>query len=252
MNISESVVLITGVSSGLGNSCAKRILRRGGKVLGIDIGPANNSMVEANPDNYFHAQADVRDESTVLSAIEGGVSRFGKLSGVVTCAGILHGERVLGRDGAASLEGFRKVIDVNLIGTFNVIRLAVSKIAAAVLAEGEDERGVIVMTSSVAAFEGQVGQSAYSASKGAVASMTLPMARELSRHGIRVVSIAPGVFETPMMQAASDKVRQPLLEQTIFPRRFGEPDEFAMMVEQAFENKMLNGCVLRLDGALRM
>jgi NAD(P)-dependent dehydrogenase (short-subunit alcohol dehydrogenase family) len=108
------------------------------------------------------------------------------------------------------------------------------------------------MTSSVAAFEGQVGQSAYSASKGAVASMTLPMARELSRHGIRVVSIAPGVFETPMMQAASDKVRQPLLEQTIFPRRFGEPDEFAMMVEQALENKMLNGCVLRLDGALRM
>lgn len=252
MNISESVILITGVSSGLGAGCAARVLRRGGKVIGIDLGSVNPALVEANQDNYFHAQADVRDELSVLTAIEEGISRFGKLSGVVTCAGILHGERVLGREGAASLEGFRRVIDVNLLGTFNVVRLAVPKIAASVLSGNEDERGVIVMTSSVAAFEGQIGQAAYSASKGAVAAMTLPMARELSRHGIRVVSIAPGVFETPMMQAASEKVRQPLLDQTIFPRRFGQPDEFAMMVEQVFENKMLNGCTLRLDGALRM
>jgi NAD(P)-dependent dehydrogenase (short-subunit alcohol dehydrogenase family) len=164
---------------------------------------------------------------------------------------VLSAERVLGRDGVASLAEFRRVIEVNLTGTFNAARLAAEAIARSEPQE-DGVRGVIVLTSSISAFEGQIGQAAYAASKGGVASLTLPLARELGQHGIRVVSIAPGVFDTPMMQAAPDSVRQSLIDQIPFPHRFGQADEFASLVCHVFENNMLNGCVLRLDGALRM
>jgi NAD(P)-dependent dehydrogenase (short-subunit alcohol dehydrogenase family) len=202
-------------------------------------------------DGILFVSTDVTSEEAVRAAIATGVEKFGPLRGLVACAGVLHAERVLGRDSVASLHEFRRVIDVNLIGTFNSARLTAEAIARS--EPGEDGlRGVVIMTSSVSAFDGQIGQAAYSASKGGVASLTLPMAREFGQHGIRVISIAPGVFDTPMMQAAPDKVRQSLIDQTPFPHRLGNPNEFAAFVCHIFENNMLNGCVLRLDGAMRM
>jgi NAD(P)-dependent dehydrogenase (short-subunit alcohol dehydrogenase family) len=185
------------------------------------------------------------------AAIAAGEERFGPLRGAVACAGVLHAERVLGRTGIASLEEFRRVIDINLNGTFNMVRLAAEAIARSEPQE-DGLRGVLIMTSSVSAFDGQIGQASYSASKGGVASMTLPLAREFGQHSIRVVSVAPGVFETPMMQAAPEKTRQSLVEQIPFPKRFGHPEEFASFVCHIFENNMLNGCTLRLDGAARL
>jgi NAD(P)-dependent dehydrogenase (short-subunit alcohol dehydrogenase family) len=197
------------------------------------------------------APTDVTNEAAVRSAISAGEERFGPLRGAVICAGVLHAERVVGRSGIASLDEFRRVVDVNLIGTFNTVRLAAEAMARSEPVKG-GMRGVVVMTSSIAAFDGQIGQAAYAASKGGIASLTLPLARELAQHGIRVVSIAPGVFDTPMMQAAPDNVRQSLIDQIPFPHRLGDADEFASLVCHAFENDMLNGCVIRLDGALRM
>jgi NAD(P)-dependent dehydrogenase (short-subunit alcohol dehydrogenase family) len=257
MQITGKTILVTGSSSGLGAACAQRLLEQGGKVIGLDRAPlAAWAETWTGPTDwqarYWHGQADVTEETSVQRVVQQGTERLGGLSGAVLCAGILHGERVLGRDSLASLDAFRKVIEVNLIGTFNVVRYAAEAISKTQPQESDQERGVIVMTSSIAASDGQVGQCAYSASKGAVAAMTLPMAREFGRLGIRVVSIAPGVFDTPMMQAASDKVRGPLLEATIFPKRFGVPEEFAAMVQTVFENSMLNGSLIRLDGALRM
>jgi NAD(P)-dependent dehydrogenase (short-subunit alcohol dehydrogenase family) len=197
------------------------------------------------------APTDVTSEDAIHSTIAAGEERFGPLRGGVVCAGVLHVVRLLKRDGSASLQEFRRVIDVNLTGAFNTVRLAAEAIARAEpLTDGV--RGMVVMTSSIAAFDGQIGQAAYAASKGAVASLTLPLARELGQHGIRVVSIAPGAFDTPMMQSAPENVRQSLIDQTPFPRRLGRADEFASLVCHVFENEMINGCVLRLDGALRM
>jgi NAD(P)-dependent dehydrogenase (short-subunit alcohol dehydrogenase family) len=251
MEIDASNILVTGGSSGLGAACVAMFARRGARVIIADIMPPGGDLLSNFSDRVLFARTDVANEADVREAIEAGEDRFGALRGVVTCAGILHAERVLGRDGAASLDAFRRVIDVNLIGTFNAVRLASEAIARSEPQE-DNLRGVAVMTSSISAFEGQLGQAAYSASKGGVASLTLPLAREFRQHGIRVVSIAPGVFETPMMQAAPDKVRQSLVDQIPFPRRFGQPKEFAALVCHVFENNMLNGCVLRLDGALRM
>lgn len=247
-SLKDRTVLVTGSSSGLGLACAQRLLSLGAKVVGFDLSDSATALA-ANA-NYLHSKGSVTDSAAVCAAIES-ATQFGGLSGAVCCAGILHGERVVGRDGPANLESFRKVIEVNLIGTFNVVRLSAEAISKG-QPDADGERGVIVTTSSIAAYDGQIGQAAYAASKGAVASMTLPIARELAKLGIRLVSIAPGVFETPMMQAASDKVRQPLLDQTPFPKRFGKPDEFAAMVQTIFENAMLNGSVIRLDAALRM
>jgi len=252
MRISDATILITGSSSGLGLACARQFLQGGAKILGIDLAPADPLAVSLGQHRYVHVQANVTDPSSIADAIHRSKESLGPLSGAICCAGILHGERLIGRDGAASLENFRRVIDINLHGTFNVVRLAAEAISKSPPQDPDGERGVIVMTSSVAAFDGQIGQSAYSASKGAIASMTLPLAREMGKWGIRVLSIAPGVFETPMMQAASERVRQPLLDQSIFPKRFGLPNEFAAMVQHVFENPMLNGTVLRLDGSLRM
>jgi NAD(P)-dependent dehydrogenase (short-subunit alcohol dehydrogenase family) len=251
MQIGNSTILVTGGNSGLGAACVQMLAQRGASVVVADVSPPREDAFAAFSDRALFVKTDVTSEADVRAAVAAGEEKFGPLRGVVTCAGILGAERVLGRQGVASLDAFRRVIEVNLIGTFNTVRLAVEAMARSE-PQADDLRGVVVMTSSVAAHEGQIGQAAYSASKGGVASLTLPLARELGQHGIRVVSIAPGVFDTPMMQAAPDKVRQSLAEQIPFPHRLGQPAEFAAMVCHIFENNMLNGCVLRLDGAIRL
>jgi NAD(P)-dependent dehydrogenase (short-subunit alcohol dehydrogenase family) len=251
MQIDGSTILVTGGSSGLGTACVDMLARRGARVIIADLAPPRDGLPAEIADGVLFARADVTSEADVRAAIAAGTERFGPLRGAVACAGVLHAERVLGRSGIASLEEFRRVIDINLNGTFNMVRLAAEAIARSEPQE-DGLRGVLVMTSSVSAFDGQIGQASYSASKGGVASMTLPLAREFGQHGIRVVSVAPGVFETPMMQAAPEKVRQSLVEQIPFPKRFGHAEEFASFVCHIFENDMLNGCVLRLDGAVRM
>ncbi len=252
MQIVGSTIVISGGSSGLGLACAQRFLRGGARVLLIDICSPPNERLAGTAEDCLYVCTDVTKESEVRAAIDEGERRLGPLSAAVICAGVLHSERSLGRDGPASLDAFRRVIEINLIGTFNVLRLSAEAIAKKTVSDPASERGVIVMTSSIAAFDGQIGQSAYAASKGGVASMTLPIARDLGRVGIRVVSIAPGVFETPMMKSAPDKVRQSLLDESPFPKRFGDPDEFASAVQHVIENSMYNGCTLRLDAGLRM
>ncbi len=251
MQIDSSTILVTGGSSGLGAACVEMLVRRGARVVIADLTPPRADLLQEFSERVLFRQTDVTSEPDIRSVIAAGEERFGLLCGVVTCAGILHAERLLGWDGVASLEAFRRVIDVNLSGTFNTVRLAAEAIARNE-PQKDDLRGVVVMTSSISASEGQIGQAAYSASKGGVASLALPLARELGQHGIRVVSIAPGVFDTPMMQAAPDKVRQSLSDQIPFPHRLGQPNEFASLVCHVLENNMLNGCVLRLDGAIRM
>ena len=244
-------MLVTGGSSGLGAACVANLLRQNANVVIADLSEPAEAVLHEFEGQVVFARTDVCDETELQAAVAAGEDRFGPLQGVVTCAGVLHAERLLPRDGIASLDAFRRVIDVNLIGTFNTLRLCGEAIARHD-PNPEGERGVMVMTSSVTAFEGQIGQAAYAASKGAVASLTLPLARELSQHGIRVVSITPGVFETPMMQAAPERVRQSLIDQTVFPKRLGQPEEFAALVSHVFQNTMLNGCTLRLDGSVRL
>ncbi len=251
MKINSSTILITGGSSGLGAACAEMLARRGAQLIIADLAPPRDGVPAEISDRVLFTRTDVTSETDMRAAIAAGEKRFGPLRGAVACAGILHAERVLGKAGVASLEEFRRVIDINLNGTFNMARLAAEAIARSEPQE-DGLRGVLIMTSSVSAFDGQIGQASYAASKGGVASLTLPLAREFGQHGIRVVSIAPGIFETPMMQAAPDKVRQSLVEQIPFPKRFGHAEEFASFVCHIFENNMLNGSVLRLDGAVRM
>lgn len=251
MRIDASTILVTGGSSGLGAACTQMLTQCGARVIVADLAPPRDGVPAEISDRVLFVRADVTSEEEMRSAIAAGEERFGPLRGGVSCAGVLHAERVLGRSGVASLEEFRRVVDINLNGTFNMVRLAAEAIARSEPQE-DGLRGVLVMTSSVSALDGQIGQASYSASKGGVASMTLPLAREFGQHGIRVVSVAPGVFETPMMQAAPEKVRQSLVEQIPFPKRFGHAEEFASLVCHIFENNMLNGCVLPLDGAVRM
>jgi NAD(P)-dependent dehydrogenase (short-subunit alcohol dehydrogenase family) len=251
MQIDQATILITGGSSGLGAACVALLARRGARVIVADRALPSGELIDPFAGRVLFARTDVASEADIRAAISAGEERFGSLRGVVTCAGVLHAERTLGREGVASIEAFRRVIDINLTGTYNAVRLAAEAIARSRPVE-DGLRGVAVMTSSISAYEGQMGQAAYSASKGGVASLTLPLARELGQQGIRVVSIAPGVFDTPMMQTAPDKLRQSLIEQIPFPRRLGQAAEFASMVCHVFENNMLNGCVLRLDGAIRM
>ena len=252
MQIEANTFLVTGGSSGLGAACARHLVARGANVVLADIDVEHGTTLAGELGSAARfAETDITDEASVRGALATATETFGSLEGVINCAGILGAGRVVGREGPYDLAAFSRVIEVNLVGTFNVIRLA-----AAVMSDGaphdDGERGVIVNTASVAAFDGQIGQAAYSASKGGVASMTLPIARELARFGIRVVSIAPGVFETPMMAGLSEEAQASLAAQVPFPPRLGRPDEFAALVGQALENQMLNGTVLRLDGALRM
>lgn len=252
MQLANSTFIITGGGSGLGAGCARRFARLGAKVVIADINEAAGRAIEAElGSSAVFLKTDVTNSDEVSAAIALAKSRFGGLQGAINCAGILYASRVVTKEGPHDLAWFSKVIQVNLIGTFNVIRLVSAAISGSAPNEN-GERGVIINTASVAAFEGQLGQAAYSASKGGVASMMLPIARELARFGIRVVAIAPGIFETPMMQAAPDNVRQSLLDQIPFPHRFGLPDEYAALAQHIVENVMFNGSMIRLDGAVRM
>jgi len=251
MRIAGNTFLVTGGSSGLGAACAVDLAQRGANVLIADLQPRSAEQASDLSSRIRFHKTDVTDPDSVQGAIDQALSTFRGLHGVVNCAGILGAARIAGKQGPHDLALFRRVIEVNLIGTFNVLRLASAAIAEQP-AQEDGERGVIVNTSSVAAFDGQIGQAAYSASKGGVASLTLPAARELARFGIRVVSIAPGVFETPMVAALTPEAQSALGAQVPFPKRLGKPEEFAALACHIIENQMLNGGVIRLDGALRM
>ena len=250
MRIRDVAALVTGGASGLGAATAKRLAGAGAKVAVVDLNGEGAAALGKEISGIGLA-CDVTSPEGVEAVIGQATVAIGIPQIVVNCAGIGTAERIMGRSGAMALENFSQVIQVNLIGTFNVMRLA-----AAAMAEAEPqetgERGVIVNTSSVAAFEGQIGQAAYSASKGGVAALTLPAAREFARAGIRVVTIAPGILETPMFDGVPDAVREGLIEITQFPKRLGEPDEYAQLVQHIAENTLLNGETIRLDGAVRL
>jgi NAD(P)-dependent dehydrogenase (short-subunit alcohol dehydrogenase family) len=252
MRIEGSVFLVTGGGSGLGLAAARQLLGQGGKVLLLDINAeaGQRAALELGEGARF-VQADITREEDGRAAVEQALEAFGAVHGLVNCAGIAPAEKVLGRNGVHGLDSFRRTVEVNLIGSFNLLRLAAEAIAQN-SPNAEGERGVIVNTASVAAFDGQIGQAAYAASKGGVAAMTLPAARELARSGIRVMCIAPGIFETPMMAGMPQEVRDSLAAGVPFPPRLGRPEEYAALVRHIVENPMLNGEVIRLDGALRM
>ncbi|WP_458113205.1 SDR family NAD(P)-dependent oxidoreductase [Arthrobacter sp. R1-13] len=282
MDISGAVALITGGASGLGAATAKRLFQAGASVVLLDLASSSGAAYaaelneagrafsgRANPGRAFpgptnagsppsnsavFAAADVTDERDVQAAVDAATA-LGPLRIVVNCAGIATPGKVLGRDGVLPLEAFNRVIQINLVGTFNVVRLAAEAMAATepVTTElGGPERGVIINTASVAAFEGQIGQPAYAASKGAVAAMTLPLARELARSLIRVNTIAPGIFETPMMAGLPREAQESLGQQVPHPARLGRPEEYANLAAHLVENAMINGETIRLDGAIRM
>ena len=253
MHVASSTIMVTGGSSGLGAACVRRFAAGGARVILADVNRTAGEQLAAElGDDVLFTPTDVTNESAIHQALKlAGQDPARPLRAVVNCAGILGAARVVGREGPHDLELFRRIIEVNLVGTFNVIRLAAAAMAGNE-PDAEGERGVLVSTSSVAAFEGQLGQAAYSASKGGVASMMLPIARELGKQGIRCVAIAPGVFGTPMMEAMPDQVRESLESQVPFPPRLGRPDEYAAFAEHILTNVMLNGSVLRLDGAVRM
>ena len=253
MNITDKVAVITGAASGLGQATAEAIIAKGGKVMILDRDDKRGPEVAAELGaNAAFVQTDVTDEESVKAAIDATVEKFGAIHVCVNCAGVGSAMKTVGRENKPhDLGVFNMVVKINLIGTFNVARLA-----AAAMAEnepGEDnERGLIVNTASVAAFDGQVGQVAYAATKGGVVGMTLPIARDLAPLGIRCNTIAPGIFNTPLMNAAPDKVKQPLIEMTQFPKRLGNPAEYAQLVCHMIENSFLNGETLRIDGGIRM
>ena len=274
MDIKGTVALITGGASGLGAATARRLFDAGASVVLVDLpGSAGADFAaELNAGSHFRAEApeagsttepanravfvpaDVTSEDEVQAAVDAAVA-LGPLRIVVNCAGIATPGKVLGRDGVLPLENFNRVIQINLVGTFNVIRLAAAAMAAtepAVTELGGPERGVIINTASVAAFDGQIGQPAYAASKGAVHAMTLPIARELARSLVRVVTIAPGIFETPMMAGLPQEAQDSLGQQVPHPSRLGRPAEYAQLAAHIVENAMLNGETIRLDGAIRM
>jgi NAD(P)-dependent dehydrogenase (short-subunit alcohol dehydrogenase family) len=251
VNIDGSVAVVTGGASGLGLATARRLVKAGAKAVLVDLPTSQGEQVAASLDGAaIFAAADVTDEAAVGSALDA-AGELGPLRVLVNCAGIGTPGRVLSRDGSAyPLDPFVKVLQVNLIGTFNMIRLAAERMAR-VEPVGE-ERGVIVNTASVAAYEGQIGQAAYSASKGGIVGMTLPIARDLAQRQIRVMTIAPGLFNTPLLAGLPEAARQSLGEQVPHPSRLGEPDEYGALVEHIVANPMLNGGVIRLDGAIRM
>lgn len=252
MRIQHSVFLVTGAGSGLGLSTARELVAQGGKVVLVDINDeAGNTQARTLGKNVHFVRTDITNEADCQQAVATAVEVFGGLQGLINCAGIAPAERVLGRNGAHSIDSFRRTLEINLCGSFNMIRLAAQAMANGEPNE-EGERGVIVNTASVAAFDGQMGQAAYAASKGGVAAMTLPIARDLARSGIRVMCIAPGIFETPMMAGMPQEVQDSLAANVPFPPRLGRPDEYAALVCHILHNSMLNGEVIRLDGALRM
>ena len=252
MQIQGKAFLVSGGASGLGAATAQMLVEAGASVMLVDINAqALDAQVEKLGANARGTVADITQEAAALDAVQSAQSAFGQLNGLINCAGIVGAEKILGKEAPHGLDSFSRVINVNLIGSFNLLRLAASAISECD-ADSTGERGVIINTASVAAFDGQIGQAAYAASKGAIASLTLPAARELARHGIRVMTIAPGIFETPMMAGMTPQVREGLAAGVPFPPRLGQPAEYAALVRHIIENSMLNGEVIRLDGALRM
>ncbi len=252
MKIAGSTFLVTGGASGLGGAAARMLAGAGGNVVILDVNAeAGEGMARELGKSATFLPTDVTREEDVKRAVAAAGERFGGLQGLVNAAGIGTAEKVLGKSGPHPLELFERTIRINLIGTFNVIRLAAAAMAAG-SPNPAGERGVIVNTASAAAFEGQIGQAAYSASKGGIVSLTLPIARELARSGIRVMTIAPGIFDTPLLAGLPEAARVSLGQQVPFPSRLGRPDEYAALVRHIVENEMLNGEVIRLDGALRM
>ena len=249
MDLNGKSALVTGGASGLGLATVRRLAASGARVVAVDLPHADTTALDALGDAVTFAAADVTDETAVAEAV-GVAGSLGALVVAVNCAGIGTPARTIGKNGPFPLDAFAKVIGVNLVGTFNVSRLAAEAMAAH--DEFDGERGVIVNTASVAAFDGQVGQAAYSASKGGVVGMTLPIARDLAPHKIRVMTIAPGLFETPLLGSLPEDVRTSLGAQVPHPSRLGSPDEYAALVHSIVDNPMLNGETIRLDGAIRM
>lgn len=252
MQLQNKTILVTGGASGLGAACVRLMAQSGANVVIVDLNDESGNALatELGPAATF-CKTNVVEEQNVQAAVKTAVERYGGVHGVINCAGIGIAEKVLSKQGPTSLASFSKVISVNLIGTFNVIRLA-----AATMIENQPqesgERGVIINTASIAAFDGQIGQAAYSASKGGIVSMTLPIAREFARYGIRVMTIAPGIFDTPLMASLPKAAQISLGQQVPFPSRLGRPEEYAALAKHILENVMLNGEVIRLDGAIRM
>jgi NAD(P)-dependent dehydrogenase (short-subunit alcohol dehydrogenase family) len=250
MNLEGAGTIVAGGASGLGAATARALAARGARVAIADLN-ADAASALADEIGGVAFKADVTAEDEVQATVDGAVHAFGELRFAVSCAGIGWAERTVGKNGPANLQPFETVVRVNLIGTFNVLRLSAGAIAQNEPRE-DGERGAVVMTASIAAFDGQIGQTAYSASKGGIVGLTLPAARDLARQGIRVCTIAPGTFDTPLLAALPEESRQALGQQIPFPSRLGKPEEFAALACHIAENPMLNGETIRLDGALRM
>lgn len=252
MEVKDCIAVVTGGASGLGEATVRNLASGGARVAIFDI-QANRGETLARElgDNVIFANTDITSEESVQAGIKKTVDTFGGINVAINCAGVGPAQKILGKKGPMSLDHFNMVLQINLVGTLNVIRLAVEQMVKN--EPGEDgEKGVIVNTASAAAFEGQIGQPAYSASKAGIVGMTLPVARECAEYGIRVMTIAPGIFDTPMLAALPEKVREALGKMVPFPARLGKPSEFAKLVRHIIENTMLNGEVIRLDGAIRM
>lgn len=251
MNIKNITAIITGGGSGMGAETALMLAARGAKVVVLDINLANAEKI-AQEINGVAIQCDVSDAHSAHTAIEQAQTILGSIRVCINCAGIAPAKRIVGREGAMPLDEFRKVIDINLVGTFNIMRLAAAAMSKVDALNDSNERGVIINTASVAAYEGQIGQAAYSASKGGIVALTLPAARELAQFGIRVVTIAPGIMETPMLLGMPEQVQDNLKKMVPFPKRLGKAEEYAKLVLHIIDNSYINGEVIRLDGAIRM
>ncbi|WP_223700470.1 3-hydroxyacyl-CoA dehydrogenase [Sutcliffiella deserti] len=252
MFIKDTIAFVTGGASGLGEATVRNITAKGGKALIVDLSEERGKMLQEElGESVSFVKTDVTKEVDITKALNLGIERFGSINTVVNCAGIAVAKKVLSRKGPHPLDEFSKVISINLIGTFNVIRLATERMTTN-NPINEGERGVIINTASVAAFDGQIGQAAYSASKGGIVGMTLPIARELASYGVRVMTIAPGLFHTPMFDTLPAEARDSLGKMVPFPSRLGYPEEYAQLVQSIIENPMLNGETIRLDGAIRM
>jgi len=252
MEIKGVIALVTGGASGLGGATVGELIKRNAKVAFVDIDAAKGEKLASEyGSNALYLKADVTSENDIRQVIAKTIEKFGGLNVAVNCAGIPDPGKIMSKRGPLPLNSFTKVVQVNLVGTLNVIRLAVEQMIMNA-PDGEGEKGVIINTASIAAFDGQVGQAAYCASKGGIVGRTLPIARECADYGIRVVTIAPGLFETPLMAGLPPAVKEDMAKSVPFPRRLGKPVEYAALVCHIIENIMLNGCCIRLDGALRM